>query len=238
MRLILVSTALFLAAGPLRAQVGHPPGQSPYRDIRHGRSVTVLGGDLGGDGGSIQVGPHNGRSYGIRFDQRLSAPVQLSLTVGRAELERFVVSADDSVATRKKGPVDQSLTMVEATLQLNITGRKTWHRLAPFISGSLGFTHGSDLPASAPRDSSGYKFGSKFYLVPAAGVRVFVTNAVFLRLEARQLFWKLSYPIAYTQEPAAEPSTDPDKSNAVLKSTKRSEWAGGREFRVGLGFAF
>jgi hypothetical protein len=238
MRLILLGTALVLSAGPLGAQVGHPPAHSPYRDIAHGRSVTVLLGDFGGDGGTIGVGPHHGTSYGLRFDLRLSAPVQFGFSLARARLERFVVSAADSVATRTKGPVDQNLTMIEAALQLNLTGRKSWHRLAPFLSGSLGFTHGSDLPASAPKDSSGYSFGSRFYLVPAVGVRVMVSNALSLRLEARQVFWKLSYPVSYTQEPAAQPSTDPNKSNAVLPANKRNEWTGGRELRLGLGFAF
>lgn len=231
---------LFLAsltAGSASAQVGHDPAHSPYRDITHGKSLTLLYGDVGGDGGKARVGPHNGRSFGGRFDLRLSAPVQVGLTVQKAELERFVVSADDSVATRRKGPVDQDLTMIEATIQLNLTGKKTWHRLAPFISGSLGWTHSSDLP-SGVADSSGYKFGSKFYLVPAIGVRAFVTQSLFIRAEARQLFWKLNYPRAYTQEPAAQPSTDPDRPNAVLKDGKRQEWEGGPELRIGVGFAF
>jgi hypothetical protein len=238
MRLILLcGIAVCVCAAPLRAQVGHPPGSSPYRDIAHGKSFTALIGDVGGDGGRIGVGPHDGRSYGLRFDVRLSAPVQIGFSVARANLKRLVVSAADSVATRTKGPVDQDLTMIEASLQLNLTGRKTWHRLAPFIGGSLGWAHGSSLPSSVP-DSSGYKFGSKFYLVPGAGVRVFISNSLVLRLEARQLFWKLSYPLAYTLEPAAQPSTDPNKPNAVLPDGKRSEWTGGTELRAGLGFAF
>jgi hypothetical protein len=233
---ILVTIAL-LAAGEVSAQVGHDPASSPYRDITHGKSVTLLVADVGGNGGKVGVGPHHGRSYGARFDFRLSAPIQFGLTVARAELERFVVSADDSVDNRRDGPVDQNLTMIEATMQLNITGKKTWHRLAPFISGSAGWTRGSDLPSSVS-DSSGFKFGSKLYLVPAIGVRAFVTKSLFLRLEARQLFWKLNYPLAYTQEPAAQPSTDPDRPNAVLPDGKRTQWSGARELRAGLGFAF
>jgi len=232
-----ITTAACLVASSVSAQVGHDPAHSPYRDIVHGKSVTLLIGDVGGDGGKAGVGPQNGRSYGARFDLRLSAPVQFGLAFARAELQRFVVSADDSVATRKTGPVDQGLTMIEATLQLNLTGKKTWHRLAPFLSGSVGWTHGSDLPSSV-QDSSGFKFGSKLYLVPAVGVRAFITNSLFLRLEARQFFWKLSYPLSYIQEPAAQPSTDPDHPNAVITDGKRSQWSGARELRAGLGFAF
>jgi hypothetical protein len=227
-----------LGATPLAAQVGHAPTSSPYRDIFHGKSITAVVGDIGGDGGRIGVGPHNGRSYGLRFDVRIGAPVHFAATVAKADVERFVVSADDSVATRKKGPVDQGLTMFEAAMQLNITGKKSWHRLAPFIGMSVGYVDGGGLPAGAPADSSGYNFGGKFYLAPAIGARVFLGNNLHLRFEARQLFWKLSYPVSYTAEPDAQPSTDPDNPNAVLPNGKRDEWSGGRELRVGLGFAF
>jgi hypothetical protein len=228
---------LALAAAPLSAQVGHPPGRSPYRDIVHGKSLTAMYGDVGGTGGQIGVGPHDGRSYGVRFDIRVGTPLQFGLTLARANLKRLIVSADDSVSNRVDGPVDQRLTMVEGALQLNLTGKKTWNHLAPFLAGTIGYVGGSGLPASEP-DSSGYKFGSKFYFAPAAGVRVFFGRSLHLRLEARQLFWKLTYPSSYLVEPAAQPSTDPAKPNAVLTGPKLTEWTGGREFRLGLGVNF
>ena len=228
---------LALAAAPLSAQVGHPPNRSPYRDIVHGKSLTVMYGDVGGSGGKIGVGPHDGRSYGMRFDIRVGTPIQFGFTVARADLKRLIVSAADSVNNRVDGPVDQSLTMVEGALQINLTGKKTWNHLAPFVGGTIGYLSGSALPASQP-DSSGYKFGSKFYFAPAAGIRVFFGKSLHLRLEARQLLWKLTYPSAYQREPAAQPSTDPTKPNSVLKGAKLTEWTGGRELRLGLGFNF
>lgn len=237
MRLTLPCLFLIITA-PLAAQVGHSPASSPYRDIPNGKSLTVLVGDIGGDGGKIGVGPHNGRSYGGRLDLRISGPVQFGLGFSQAKLERLVVSADDSVATRTTGPFKQTLTMIDASLQLNITGRKSWHRLAPFVSGTAGWVRGSALPASAAKDSSGYKFGSKLYFAPAIGMRIIVSSNLQLRLEARQLFWKLKYPLSYTTDPAAEPSPNGDLANAVLPDGKREQWSGAREFRLGLGFAF
>jgi hypothetical protein len=228
---------LALSAAPLAAQVGHAPDRSPYRDIILGKSVTALVGDVGGNGGTIGVGPHHGMSYGIRFDIRVGTPVQLGVTVARAQLERLIVSAADSVHNRVDGPVDQNLTMFELAMQLNLTGKKTWHRLAPFVAGTVGYVDGSPLPSSQP-DSSGYKFGSKFYFAPAVGVRIFLGKSLHLRLEARQLLWKLTYPRAYNLEPAAEPSTTTGKSNSVLQGAKLTEWTGGRELRAGLGFNF
>jgi hypothetical protein len=228
---------LALAAAPLAAQVGHSPESSPYRDITKGRSVTFLYGDVGGNGGKIGVGPHQGQSYGVRLDLRVGAPLQIGFTVARAELERLIVSADDSVNNRVDGPVSQNLTMGEVALQLNLTGKKTWHRLAPFLGGTIGFLGGSALPASQP-DSSDYHFGGKFYFAPAVGLRIFISNSLHLRLEARQLYWKLVYPSSYNVEPAAEPSLDPTKPNSVLKGAKLQEWTGARELRAGIGLSF
>jgi hypothetical protein len=229
-------TGLALLAVPLAAQVGHAPASSPYRDILHGKSLTLLYGDVAGDGGDIGIGPHNGPSYAARIDVRLGAPIQFALTVGKANLKRLIVSAADSVHDRVDGPVSQRVWMVEAGLQLNLTGKKTWHHLAPFVGVGAGWARGSSL--SYAQDSSGYAFKSKLFLAPSAGLRILLGQSLQLRLEARQLFWKLSYPASYNREPAAEPSTDPAKSNAVLPGNKSREWTGGRELRAGLGFSF
>lgn len=230
--------ALFLLplATPLAAQVGHDPSSSPYRDIRNSKTITALFGDIGGNGGKLGVGPHDGHAYGGRVDIRLSGPVTFGVTFAKATVKRLIVSADDSVATRVTGPVDQDLTFIEGSLQLNLTGRKTWHRLAPFLSGSVGWVHSTDVPAT--QDSSGFRFGNKIYLTPAAGVNLVITDNIALRFEARQMFWKLGYPLSYANEPAAEPSTDEDRPNAVLPDGKRDQWSGAREFRAGLSISF
>jgi hypothetical protein len=237
-RLLTNTLALLSLAAPLAAQVGHAPNASPYRDIPRGRSITLLIGDVGGKGGSIGVGPHHGQTYGARFDVRLGAPIQFGITVARGELERLVVSAADSVKNRVDGPVKQTLTMLELGLQLNITGRKSWHRLAPFIGGSAGYVDGSGLPATV-KDSSGYKFGGKLYFTAGGGMRVFISSALQLRLEARLLYWKLKYPLAYLADPAAQPSGDPaNHPNSVLPGSKQDEWSASRELRAGLSYSF
>ncbi len=225
-------------ATPLAAQVGHAPNASPYRDIPRGRSITLLVGDVGGNGGSIGVGPHRGQSYGVRFDIRAGAPIQFGFTLARGDLERLVVSAADSVNNRVDGPAKQTVTMAELALQINITGKKSWHRLAPYFGGAVGLMSGSTLPASVP-DSSGYRFGRKIYLAPGIGVRIYLSNALHLRLDARQLFWKLKYPLSYNADPTAQPSGDPvNHPNSVLPGLKREEWSGARELRVALGYSF
>src|SRR5688500_7847171 len=109
--------ALILVAANAQGQVGHPPGQSPYRDVRYGKSITPLFGHLGGDGGEARVGPHSGNTYGVRFGFRMSGFIEGGLSASYMDLERFIVDADDSVATRVSGPVKQSVVLIEAALQ-------------------------------------------------------------------------------------------------------------------------
>ncbi|MGH7701847.1 MAG: hypothetical protein ACREMO_02045 [Gemmatimonadales bacterium] len=177
-------------ASSVAAQVGHPPSGSPYRDILQGQSLTFLVGSFAGDGGKLGIGPHQGTVYGIRYDIRLSNPLQVGFSITRGKLERFIVDADDSVATRRKGPVSQSLVATEMALQWNLTGKKTWHGLAPYFGGSVGVAFAGDTRA----DTSGYRFGTKIVVGPNIGFRFFVTRRLHLRAEARQSYWKLKYP--------------------------------------------
>ncbi len=219
--------------GRAEGQAGHDPRHSPYRDIRHGHSVTALVSRIGGDGGSLGLGPHGGTIYGLRYDIRVSGPIQFGFSVANGNLERLIQDPDDSVATRQSGPVSQSVTFAEVALQFNLTGAKTWRGLAPYVSGAAGFA----LASSVPSDSTGYEFGNKIFLAPAVGLRYFISGGLHLRAEARALFWKLTYPSSFAQEPAAEPG-DANNPNALIPDGKLDEWTTSSWLQVGVGFTF
>jgi hypothetical protein len=226
-----------LAATPVaaRAQVGYPPSASPYRDIPRGHTITATGGWLGGTGGSLHLGPHSGATYGARYDVRTNAFLQLGLDVEHGTFDRFIVDPFVRLADRTRGPVRQSLTFVEASLQFNLTGNKSWNHIAPFFATGLGVAFAS--PSVAPGDSSGYKFKNKFYFAPTIGTRIFFGSRLHLRAEARALVWRLNYPGSFTSEPRLEPGTN-GKSNAVIQDNHLNEWTPTPWLRVGLGFSF
>jgi hypothetical protein len=197
-----------LAPGALLAQVGHPPGKSPYRDIRKGHTVTPFAAFFASDGGRFGVAPHDGWVYGFRYDIRTGSTIQMGLLLGHGQLERLIL--DSLVAEGLvTGTVDQSTTFVEADLQLNLTGGKTWNRLAPFIGAGIGLAFAEDTPA----DLGVFELGTKFYFAPHAGLRLFVTDRIHLRGDARVMFWKLNYP-------------------------NSSEWDTSGWYQAGLGFGF
>jgi hypothetical protein len=234
MRLLLLCPALALClGGTATAQVGHDPSHSPYRDIRKGHVVTPTFGQFGGSGGDLGLGPHDGTVYGIRYDVRTNSFLQLGLWVQRGNLERQIIDPFVRLADRVQGPVRRSVTMAEASLQFNLTGGKTWNRIAPFVGAAGGVA----LSGSVAQDTSGYRFKNKFYVAPSVGLRFFLTERTHVRGEVRSVFWKLTYPESFAEEPPAEPGTV-ENPNAVLPAGKLDEWTSNLTYHVGIGYSF
>ncbi|HEY3933218.1 MAG TPA: hypothetical protein VGL65_01235 [Gemmatimonadales bacterium] len=234
MRIFPVLALAVTAAAPLAAQVGFMPSQSPYHAIQRGTFVEALGGRIFGTGGLLLLGPRDGDEEGVRFVLRGKNTLQFSFGGWTAGTVRSVIDADDSVATRNKGLFHQQLIAGEIGIQLNLSGGKTWHGVAPFAGVNFGFLHGQSGPAT---DTSGYSFGTKVYFGPAAGARLFISQRLYLRLEARGLFWNLQYPASYSLEPSKQPGTL-TAPNAVNPTGVSSQYTLTPEIRIGLGFSW
>lgn len=229
---ITVLALMTLAPAVARSQVGHEPRHSPFRDIERGKSFTAVVGYFGGNGGSVGVGPHSGITYGLRFDVKVSNTFNFGFSLTSAQLERLIIDPSDSVAKRVSGPVDQSVIMVDAAAIFNLTGPKSWNRLAPYLGADVGVAVAEKTAA----DSSGFDFGTKIMLAPVFGTRVMLGQRIHFRFEGRFNFWKISYPSSFNQEPILDPGT-PDAPNAVLPD-KRNEWSVSPWFTAGLAFSF
>lgn len=171
---------------------------------------------------------------GARMNFRGNHSLQLALGVWTASSERYIVDADKSPATRVSGPIAHRLIGGEFTLQLNLTGGKTWHGLAPYGGVGLGMVNGAKTPAA---DTSGYSFGTKLYFAPNVGSRLMLGQKLFLKVEARAYLWNLKYPNSYADEPAQAPGTA-DNPNAVNPTGKGGEYTPVPALLIGLGIKF
>ena len=119
--------ALLTAIPPdrLSAQVGHEPGQSPYRDVRRGAVGVLTFGYLGGSRGSVGVGLSDGNTGGIRYEALFGA-IGASLGLAYGRTSRYVVDPFKDTLSRKSRLLDNDVVLVDAGLQLVLTGRKTW----------------------------------------------------------------------------------------------------------------
>jgi hypothetical protein len=231
----LLAAAALLAA-PLAAQVGRDPARSPYRDILYGNGWTVMAGRVYGDGGPLRLSPNSGTSFSVRYDVRFSGLLQGFVGLSFLGTERQVLAPDDSVAHRFSGPFDATVWVPEAGLQFNLTGPKTWHRLAPYVAASFGAAVGE----STPQDTSEFTFGTKLMVSPSAGVRAYLSERVHLRVDYRLYYWKMKYPNTWLDEPAAQPGdVGNGERNAPVQSVDAlDDWVFTPSLRVGLGIAF
>jgi hypothetical protein len=225
---------LLWTARSLSAQVGYDPHHSPFRAIDHGNWLEAYSGHLYGNGGPIPLGPRDGNLFGARVDFRAQHALQLSLGAWVAHAVRTVIDANDSVATRIKAPVDQRVLGFETNLQFNLTGGKSWHRIAPYAGVTVGLAVGQATPAS---DTSGYAFGTKMFRSPVLGTRIFVGQRLFVKTELQGMIWKIQYPVSYSIEPFKQPGTVA-APNAVNPSGKTSDYALAPKWIFGIGWSW
>ncbi|MDH3291694.1 MAG: hypothetical protein OEO20_07230 [Gemmatimonadota bacterium] len=215
------------------AQVGHPPGSSPYRDLRSKYQVSLTGGYSWGTGGKVEVGPARGRFGGMRFDLHLAGPGAVQLGVNVGDFDRLLLDPSQAPDARVLGTAKQSIIMVDAGLNLVLTGAKTWYGFAPYAGASLGLALGGDVPAADTL--SVFKFSTKFLVGPQIGFRWFPIERISLRFEARDVIWRLTYPNQFFDPPANALDDDPVLDARFNKPT---QWTHNPMFLVSVGWAF
>lgn len=232
MRSTLVALLMLVPVVAL-AQVGHDPRTSPYRDLTRGAWLLPEVVSFGGSGGHLGIAPHDGRMYGVRAEIGGNRPLSFGLEFAAGTLQRLIVDADEPVASRVTGPVDQRVNMFGINLMLNLTGGKTWRGISPYVGSGAGI----NFAARTSADTSGWNYGRKFYFSPTVGVRWFLTRDIHLRAEARTQFLQVKYPESYREEPSKDPAVAP-ASNAVLASGRLKEWIASPLYTVSIGIPF
>jgi hypothetical protein len=226
MRFLIIG--LLFVPGAASAQVGHDPARSPYRTLRYGQFVGAQGGWFGGSGGPLGVAPHGGKVFGLRYDFLGNGTVSIGFAGSMAWLNRIIVDPHYPIEFAARDTVPQRTVFGEAIIQFNLTGGKTWHRLAPFVSAGLGVV----LAARTPADTSGFGFRFQAAVTPGVGTRIFLSEKLFLRLEARTTFWQVKYPESFRIPPSTDPTAPP-----VLASPAK-EWLTSGWYSIGLSYAF
>ena len=219
-------------AGPLAAQVGKPPGQSPFHDLTVRQTITLSGGRFGGNAAVAGVGWRPGPLAAVRLDTRLTGPADFYVSIGFAGSNRYRINTEQDTLTRKTGPFKKTLFLADIGLVLNLTGAKTWHGIAPYVGIGAGWV----LPSAAEADTGGYSAGSNFTLVPSLGTRLFLTRSLAARIEVRDYFFRYEWPLRYF---------DPVDSNnlsirpAILPyGEKDKQWVNNLTLTVGFVYGF
>jgi hypothetical protein len=229
-----VLVTVFLTAQPLNrltAQVGHNPGTSPYHDIPVHQTIGVFFGHLSADRGRAGVGPSNASTFGLRYELPASRSLLFAFTVGYLKGDRFIVDprADSTSAERRTGPFPSDLLITDVSMQLRLTGGKTWRGLAPYFGVGLGLVN--DVHSPGDTTGTGYQFGTKITLGGGPGVRWYPAPRLVVTGDVRAQLWRLRYPISY-HTPA------PDGSRVVPLTQPLTDWTLHPWISLGVGWIF
>lgn len=205
------------------AQVGHLPTSSPYEDLKPTQDLSIFAGHLGSRLGEAGVLPKPSLFGGIRYDVAIGGPAFLTARYIMAPSERAVLLPSNSKSTRYLGSMNTTTHEADVGISVALTGRKSWRRMIPTVSGGLGLV--SDF---AKPDTGGYKFGTKFSVNYGLNVRYVLRNGFGVRAEATNFLWQHKYPDSYLI-PATSDTT------SVLKSAdQRTGWNSHWGLSVGL----
>ena len=212
-----VLAAAFVAVlppGPLAAQVGHDPTTSPFRDVNTRQSVVLLGGHWFGNKSEAGVGAQAGPMAGIKLRTALSGPLDLIISSVYVQSQRNTINTLLPDSTRNGGPIDYNMIITDLSLGLTLTGAKTWHGLAPYLSAGFGFV----IPTNDVVDPGGFHAGSGFTFTPAFGIRMKLSNTFGLQFEGADHTIRYEWPPTYffpkdaTGTAITPPVLDPAKS--------------------------
>jgi hypothetical protein len=214
-----------LVAFPLRAQVGHDPESSPYRDLEYRQELTPYGGYARARVDAAGVTPQSAAIAGLRYELFLGGPVSLTTDVSRMFSDRTVLDPTKPRATRVVGTETAPVYGLDVGIALGLTGRKSWHNLVPQIRSGVGV-----LRSAAADQSEGYKFGTPFAISFGAGLKFVTGGRLQLRADVGERLFKQKNPESYY--------TTASDNTAVLTNSPRSYWTNHGLLTLGVSFLF
>jgi len=197
----------------LRAQVGHTPQDSPYRDVSTSARLSVYGGWYVAAKDEAGVMPKSGPLTGVRLDVHVGGPADLAIRIARVGSKRNVIDPTRSQGDRLVDVQNVNLGFADIGLSFNLTGGKSWHNFMPTVNGGVGMV--SDFKG---RDAGGFQHGSTFAVAYGLGIRYLPLHSrLALRGDLGSYLYSIQYPTTYY-------TIGGDGTSVLSGSVNRSQW--------------
>ena len=226
MKQILGAVALAVVVTSADAQVGHLPQNSPYRDVETNQEFTFFGGHYSAGGDVLDVTPHGGAMFGIRYEKHLGGPAFLMARWSHVNSERNAIDPTKAGAAAQLGRKNVALNLYDVNLALNLTGQKSFHHIVPIINFGAGVASCGCTVKPDP-----YKFGTPFAFSFGGGLRYVPGGRFQLRVDWNDYLYQLKYPTQYYSNTTG--------TGAVAPSGQaRSFWKNNGALTVGASLLF
>jgi hypothetical protein len=222
-----------MAARSLQAQkVGYDPDQSPYHDIDDNHDWYLFGGYWSASPDAAKVSPRDGPLIGARYDLMIAkTPLFMVARVAHVFDDRTIINPTYPEAIRvlnASAPAD--LNIADIGLGVQLTGHKSFHRLAPVINFGAGVV--SDLGGAGGPER--YHLGTQFAGTYGFGIRWIPDawlNRLTLRLDANNYLYEHHLPSSYHDLTA-------DGTTAIPVTKALTEWRNNTALTFGIWYDF
>jgi len=194
-RFLIAALAVAACASPAAAQVvvGHLPAQSTLQDLNDGQRVGVFAGWLSTSRDPVGVRAHSAPIVGLRYDLLMGSPAYFSLRLFGMKSEHDVVNPNAPATNRAAGTASANQVGADASVQLSLTGERTWHGVQPLMNLGVGFIAGVanhfDLGKYAPGASIMYTYG--------LGARMPTGKNADFRVDVGWFLYQVRYPTVF-----------------------------------------
>lgn len=200
---------------------------SPYRFIEPKQDLGLSFSYIWADPGRAGIGPKAGPAIGVRYTRRVSRPLSLTPQAVLFRTERDVRDPsleegqeDDGNGSLLLGTENLDILLVTGRVNLNLTGTRTWHSLAPYLLGGIGIalelSGATGCPSTAPdcqiKERERFDFGTAFVLQLGFGTVWIPRQRLSLRIEGLNNVWRIETPPGY-YDPAITRSPIPPSSD-------------------------
>lgn len=223
-------TALACSAipGPLAAQVGHVPQNSPYIDLEYKQEATLFGGYYRAGKDPVGVAPTSGPMVGLRYDLRLGGPASLTSRLSYVSSKRTVIDPRRPVEQRVvEADAAWPIYLADVGISLNLTGQRSYRRLVPFITTGLGVA--TDFKGGA--DVGAWRFGTPFALSVGGGIKWVPTGNLQARVDVSDQLYQVKYPNSYYV-------TASDGTSVLALDDSKNSWTSNIGISFGLSYLF
>ena len=203
---------------------------SPYEFIQGTHTGALIVGTIGAARGELGIGPGGGTLVAARYGIELRGPLAMDVHGLFVSTDRTVFDPVAETGLVEVGPARTLLVGLEARLRFTVTGRRTWHRTAPYVVLGAGLAGDLAGPPSIEAEivpEAHFNFGPSVLGVTGAGIRVIATDRIEFRGEANYRIWKLGTPAAFR-----------DLETVLGAPVSEEEWLGPFAFALEMSYRF
>lgn len=213
MKHLLGALALVVTATTARAQVGSLPQNSPFRDIEISQELTFFGGHYSAGKEPLNVAPHSGPMFGIRYEKHVGGPAFIMARWSHVNSERFAIDPTKTGTAQQLGKKSVGLNIFDVNLALNLTGQKSFHHIVPVVNVGAGIAS-----CGCNVDPDPYSFGTPFAFSFGGGLRYVPGGRFQLRVDWNDYLYQLKYPAKYYENTGSGAVAPPNQARSFWKN--------------------